>query len=354
MIRILWISLVLVLSVISLQAQSNSSEKARSLVQKFVDDQNIPGLAATVYHKGEIIWSEGYGYANLEHQVKVDPAKTKFRIGSVSKTFTASALGRLMDTKDVDLDAPIQDYVPSFPKKKYSISLRQLGGHTAGIRHYKGGEFTSSKHYPTVIEGLDIFKESPLLFEPSTKYQYSSYGWNLLSAGIESIAGSPFLDYISREVFEELDMKSTLAEFNDRIIPHRTAYYISGREDILNAPYVDNSYKWAGGGFLSTTHDLVLFGKAHMNANYISQPSLDALMKPQSLTDGQSTNYGIGWRTYTDNQGIQWVGHSGGSVGGTTIFIMNKEEDMIIAITGNRSSIRYGSLHFDLAHLFLK
>ena len=98
----------------------------------------------------------------------------------------------------------------------------------------------------------------------------------------------------------------------------------------------------------------VLFGKAHMNANYISQPSLDALMKPQSLTDGQSTNYGIGWRTYTDNQGIQWVGHSGGSVGGTTIFIMNKEEDMIIAITGNRSSIRYGSLHFDLAHLFLK
>jgi len=350
--RILCLTLALLLSITISIAQS-PAEQASELIQRFIDQEKIPGLAATIYYKGEIVWSEGFGFANLEHHVKVDPSKTKFRIGSISKTFTASALGRLMDSKSVDLDAPIQRYVSYFPEKEYPISLRQLGGHTAGIRHYQGGEFMSSKHYPTVKEGLDIFKTSPLLFEPSTSYKYSSYGWNLLSAGIESIAETPFLDYISVEVFDKLGMTNTLAEFHSNIILDRTSYYINGKNGFQNAPYVDNSYKWAGGGFLSTTHDLILFGKAHFESGYLTNETLKVLMTPQLLNDGSSTNYGIGWRTYRDADGIEWIGHSGGSVGGTSIFIMNPELDMIIAITGNRSSIRFGSLHFDLAHIFL-
>ena len=262
----------------------NSINQADALITAFVADQKIPGLAATVYQKGEIVWSKGYGYADLEHLVKVDPSKTKFRIGSVSKTLTASALGRLMDTKDVDLDAPIQKYVPDFPKKKYDLSMRQLGGHIAGIRHYKGGEFMSTKHYPTVADGLSIFDESPLLFEPGTDYQYSSYGWNLLSAGIEGISGETFLDYIYREVFEELELDNTLAEYPDAIIDHRTSYYINKREGTVNAPFVDNSYKWAGGGFLSTAHDMIKYGIAHMEPGYLSAETLAELQSPQNLT----------------------------------------------------------------------
>ena len=353
MLRIFLLYFLFISCTLNGQQGNDIDQKAHALVEAFVKNQNVPGLSATVYHKGEIVWSEGFGYANLEHEVPVIPEKTKFRIGSVSKTLTASALGRLMDTRTVDLDAPIQQYVPSFPEKVHPITLRQLGGHTAGIRHYKGGEFMSSKHYATVLEGLDIFKESPLLFEPTTKYQYSSYGWNLLSAGIETLATTSFLEYMDAEVFRKLDMTNTVAEYHETIIPHRTSYYYSSDQGVQNAPYVDNSYKWAGGGFLSTTHDLIKFGKAHMKSGYLSESTLNTLTSPQQLSDGSSTNYGIGWRTYTDKNGLKWIGHSGGSVGGTTIFVMNLENDMIIAMTGNKSSIRYGDIHFQLGQLFL-
>lgn len=335
-------------------SQKSKAEQAHKVVASFVENQDIPGLAATVYHNGEIVWSEGFGYSDLEHSVLVDPAKTKFRIGSISKTLTASALGRLLDTKSIDLDAPIQKYVSAFPEKKYPISIRQLGGHTAGIRHYKGGEFMSTKHYSTVLEGLSIFDKDPLLFEPSTQYKYSSYGWNLLSAAIESLAEVSFLKYMDIEVFQALGMDNTLAEYHDDIIPHRTSYYVKGKNEPKNAPFVDNSYKWAGGGFLSTPHDLVKFGKAHMQTDYLSQKTLDVLLQPQVLKDGTSTKYGIGWRTYTDSTGMQWVGHSGGSVGGTSIFVMNAAQDIIVIMTGNSSSIKYDGIHFVLGHIFLE
>lgn len=141
-------------------------EAAKALFEKFAKENNVPGASISVSVRGEIIWSYGWGFADLEQHVPVDPSKTLFRIGSVSKPITAFALGRLVDQGKIDLDVPIQQYVPLFPVKKYPITLRQLAGHLAGIRHYKGNEMENKEYFPNVEEGLSFFINDSLLFVP--------------------------------------------------------------------------------------------------------------------------------------------------------------------------------------------
>lgn len=313
----------------------------------------VPGVSITVMKKGEIVFSEGLGYADLEQSVPVDPSRTKFRVGSVSKPMTAAALAKLYEAGKIDLDAPIQKYVPSFPKKEHDITLRQLAGHIAGIRHYRGNEFLSAKNYETVLEGLDIFKEDPLLFKPGEKYSYSSYAWNLISAAIEAAAEEEFLSYVDRIVFDEIGMEHTAADHVDSLIPNRTRYYaLTAGGEIVNAPFVDNSYKWAGGGFIATTEDLAKFGQAHLKEGYLKKATLELWRRSQKTNDGKPTNYGIGWRSGEYN-GKKWFGHSGGSVGGITQLIIYPEQEIVVAVLTNSSDVNYRNVHHRIAHLFM-
>jgi CubicO group peptidase (beta-lactamase class C family) len=278
----------------------------------------------------DIVWSEGFGWASLEQRVPVTTL-TKFRVGSVSKTLTASAMGVLLERGQLDLDAPVQVYVPSFPEKRWPVTSRQLAGHTAGVRHYRGQEMLSAVPYPTVESGLEIFDQDTLLFEPGTDYSYSTYAWNLLSAVVEAASGREFLAFMRDEVIEPLGLRHTVADHPDSIIPYRTEFYEEEDGDIVNAPYVDNSYKWAGGGYLSTPEDLVRFGQAHMEPGYLQAETLRILQTSQTLTNGGATGYGIGWRIGTQEDGDTTLGHSGGSVGGTTLLILVPEHDLVVA-----------------------
>jgi serine beta-lactamase-like protein LACTB len=350
--RLLFTALIIL--PVSLFAQDTTTKisQADSIVQAFYVNGQIPGMSVSVFMGDEVVWSKGYGFADLESQQPVDPALTKFRIGSVSKTVTAAALGRLIEEGKIDPDATVQTYVPDFPEKEWPITVRQVAGHTAGIRHYRGDEFMSNKLYATVDEGLAIFEDDPLLFEPGTQYSYSSYGWNLISAVIEGAAGEDFLPYMQREVFDALGMKNTVPEWSNRDIENLTSFYVPGPLGIMPAPFVDNSYKWAGGGFVGTTEDLIRFGEAFLDYKYIDEETQQELMFPLELTNGESTNYGMGWRLLEHN-GTYWVGHSGGSVGGSTMFILNKEHRIVIAYTINRSNVGFDALHFKLADVFL-
>lgn len=310
---------------------SEAIQTSRDLIREIMETQGVPGASVAVGIGGEIVWSEGFGWANIEQGVPVTTL-TKFRIGSVSKTMTASAVGLLVERGLLDLDAPVQTYVPDFPEKRWPISTRQLGGHIAGIRHYRGAEMLSSRNYPTVESGLGIFSEDTLLFEPETAYSYSSYGWNLLSAVLESASGEDFLGLMRDEVFEPLGLRHTVPDFNDSIVVHRAEFYEAGQDGaIVNAPYVDNSYKWAGGGFLSTPEDLIRFGQAHMRPGFLREGTLELIQTPQTLRNGESTNYGIGWSTGYQDDGDITRGHSGGSVGGTTLLILIPEHDLVVA-----------------------
>ena len=315
---------------------ADAIEQARRTVAEVMARNGIPGLSVAVLVDGEIVWSEGFGYADVEHRVPVTPL-TRFRIGSISKPVTAFAIARLHDEGRLDLDAPVQRYVPSFPRKRWPITTRQLAGHLAGIRHYRGDEFLSRDRYETVLDGLEIFQDDSLLFQPGTDYSYSSYGWNLISAVIEGAAGEPFLAYMRREVFAPLRLRSIVAEHTDSIIAHRASYYERDRATgrVLNAPYVDNSYKWAGGGFISNTEDLVRFGWAHLDGSFLQPATVEVLFTSQRTTSGRVTNYGLGWSSGTDSAGRRWVGHTGGSVGARAVLLVYPDQRVVVAALAN-------------------
>jgi serine beta-lactamase-like protein LACTB len=318
--------------------------ECRILIDSLKDTQHIPGIDVAVSLHGEIIWSEGFGYADIENESPVVAGKTRFRIGSVSKSLTSSALGRLMDRKKIYLDSSLYDYVSYFPKKKYPITIRQVGGHLAGIRHYKNNEFLSSKHYNSVKSGLEIFQEDKLMFEPGSKYRYSSYGYNLLSAAIEGASGVSFLTFMQNEIFAPLGMDFTAADINDSIIIYRTCFYdVDSLGNVINAPYVDNSYKWAGGGFIASTTDLIKFGEAHMKPGFLSEETLTSLTTSQVLANGDSTGYGIGWGVQKLDS-LKGYGHGGGSVGGITQFRILPDQELVLILLSNSSKTNYGDI----------
>ena len=231
---------------------------------------------------GKIVFSEGFGYADLEQPVPVLWPATKFRFGSVSKPLTAAALVELVEQGKLDLDAPIQKYVPSFPDKGAVITSRMLAGHLGGIRHYKDNEFFNSQHYDNVVAGLGIFQDDPLVSPPGTKFNYSSYGFNLLSVAIEKACAEDFLSCMRDLVFSPLGLRSTVADQPSELIEQRARFYTHWKDKPLeNSPYTDNSYKWAGGGFLSTSEDLVQFGNALLEPGYLKKESLALLFTSQ-------------------------------------------------------------------------
>ena len=260
----LWSARLLAQAAPSAAAGSGGAiERSRAIVELGMFRTLAPGAQIAVSRAGRIVWSESFGCADVELDVPV-ASDTRLRIGSVSKPLTAAALGLLVEEGRLDLDRPVQAYVPDFPRKAWPITTRQLAGHLAGIRHYEAGEFDIRDHYDTVRAGLAIFEKDALIFEPGTKFSYSSYGWNLISAVIEGASGEPFLAFMQKRVFAPAGMTHTAADDPTPIVPGRARFYT--RDDstgaVRNAAYVDNSYKWAGGGFLSTAEDLVAFGNA--------------------------------------------------------------------------------------------
>ncbi len=330
-------------------------EAARAVVQQRLPE--YPGLSIAVGIDDRIVWAEGFGWADIEQRVPVRPS-SRFRVGSVAKPMTASLLGLLYEEGRIDLDAPVQAYVPTFPEKRSPISTRLLAGHLAGIRDYENDEFLSAIPYGTVLDGLEIFAADPLNSEPGTEYRYTSYGWNLISAVIEGASGEgllPATDAAPHLRAPELRhaRHGCRSELPDRS-PERVRPYERRDDGLLyNAPWVDNSYKWAGGGFVSTAQDLVRFGMAHIGPGFLEAATLRQWQTSQRTSDGVETGYGLGWRVGTDTAGRRTVGHGGGSVGGTTGLMLLPDAGLVIAIISNMS----GAPEFpteEIVDLFLK
>ena len=327
--------------------------QARQIVEREVHKHNYPGAAVAVWHNGALLWSEGVGFANIQDSIRVDPAKSLFRIGSVSKTLTAAGLAQLVEQGLLDLDAPVQKYIPSFPEKKWPVTTRHVAHHVAGIRHYNGFEFYSNIHYASVDDGLGVFMHDTLLFEPGQKYSYSSYGWNLISSVMEGASGRNFLEFMREEVFTPAKMSNTYPDDIHMTELPRVTFYNDLEGENIVAPHVDNSIKWAGGGFLSTAEDLIKFGEAILNNQLVQAETTKMFWSVAALKDGHKTNYGLGWTTNTDKRDRRWVGHSGGSVGGASMFLVYPEEQLIVVTLINRSQARAQELAFTIADQFL-
>ncbi len=296
----------------------------------------IPGMQVAVALDGRLVWSEAFGYVDVEARTPVTRA-SQFRIGSVSKPLTAAAVALLVEQGTLDLDVPVQRYVPAFPEKPWPITTRELAGHTSGIRHYRGDEFLMNRPFRTVTEGLAVFAGDSLLFEPGTRFSYSSYGWCLISAVVEGASHEDFLTYMSRYVLGPLGLTHTAPDRGDSVVPDRTRFYDrdSAGGGFHRSPPVDNSYKWAGGGFISTAEDLVRFGSALLRPGFVRPETLTLLFTTQQTRDGRPTGYGVGWFLATDSLGHRRAFHGGSSVGGSTAFGLDRDSHVVFAITTN-------------------
>ncbi|MEP6994612.1 MAG: serine hydrolase domain-containing protein [Acidobacteriota bacterium] len=332
---------------------ASAIREARTHIAAWMESTQAPGVSIAASRDGRLIWSQGIGCADLEQQVPMS-TRSCLRIGSVSKPLTSALLGLLVEDGKLDLDAAVQTYVPDFPKKAWPITTRQLAGHLAGVRHYNPGEFEIRDHYATVREGLAIFEKDPLLFEPGTKFSYSSYGWNLISAVLEGAAKEPFLSLMQRRVFGSAGMVHTAADDPTPIVPDRARFYTRTEEthEVVNAGYVDNSYKWAGGGFLSTAEDLVTFANALLEGRLLKPETVQALWTSQKTSDGKPTEYGIGWGVSRDEKGRRKISHSGGAQGGTANLLIFPDDRFVIAMIVNSDDSFTGKTS-ELAALFL-
>ena len=303
-----------------------------------------PGMSIAVAVDGKLVWAEGFGLADLEQCVPVTP-KTKFRIGSTSKPLTSAGVMLLYDQKRLDLDAPIQRYVPAFPAKGQVITTRELLGHLAGIRDYnaeEGGKLDRDV-YHSVSESLKRFKDDPLAAPPDTKWIYSTYGYVLASAAIEVASGQDFLSFMHDKVFSPLGMQDTLADESDKIIPSRARWYtIMADGTYRNTPYEDLSYKWAGGGFLSTAEDLARFGSALLKPGFLKQDTLAMIFSRQETNAGKKTNYGLGWFIHDTGDGgaEQQFEHSGGVAGSSSWLVLYPDQGVVIAWVQNSNDFR--------------
>ncbi len=325
-----------------------------SICKLSVDKGHYPGLAIAVVEKGKKEWTKGYGYADIESKRPINPSDDLFRIGSISKTITASALARLVEKGSLSLDKPISGYYHGFPPDKDSITLRQLGGHKAGIRHYNGIEFLSDVHYSSIEDALEVFIHDTLLYKPGTDYKYSTYGFTLISKVMESGTGIPFLKIIKDEVQTPLHLADLKPDITDSTRYHRVQFYDFQDDHIVVSPHVDLSNKWAGGGMLCSAEDLARFGYALTGPGYLDAGELEEFTKSQSLPNGKKTNYGIGFRIGKDDDGKLWYGHSGGSVGGTSMLLIYPEEDLTIVTLVNLTGAEMNDLAMRIAAIVRK
>lgn len=323
----------------------DAAAAARSTIESVRKEGEIPGMSAAVWFVDEIVWSEANGLADFEHQVPVTH-ETRFRLGRCSKILTASLVARLVQAGKVDLDQDIREHLPSFPEKGSPITLRQLLGHLAGIRHYTGKDFDFSapggiidlRPYPSTESALALFRDDPLIASPGAKYAYSTFGYTLIAAVVEAAAKRPFLDLMRDELLDPLGLSRTCADDWRTIVPHRTSYFDKTSDGtIVHAAPVSQAYKWAGGGMLSTADDLARFGAAHLAPGFLSAETLHEMFTRQKTASGQESNVGLGWRIGEDSSGRRIVHHAGSMGGCRAVLVVYPAERLAVAMLSNLS-----------------
>jgi serine beta-lactamase-like protein LACTB len=333
------------------------AEKIReieALISAEMARQKIPGLSVAVVTERRLSWSNGYGLADVENNVAAK-ASTVYRLASVSKTITAVAVMQLAERGRIDLDAPVQKYCTAFPEKQWPVTTRQVLAHLSGIRHYKSDEeFNSTRHYETIIEGLSMFKDDPLLHEPGAKYSYSTFGYTLLGCEVEGASGAKFADYVRENVFAPAGMERIRVDSVADIIPNRAQGYRRMKDgEMKNSPLADNSYKVPGGGFVSTVEDLAKFAVAVETYKLLKRDTTEQMFTGQKTKDGKETHYGLGWGVNTRN-GRRTIGHSGAQQRVSTHLHLQPDQGLAVVLMANIEDVRLGDLALQISDILLK
>lgn len=320
----------------------------RPLIQEAIAHWQMPALSVAVAISSDVFWSEGFGLADVENQVAAT-ADTVYRMASITKPITAVAVMQLAEQGKLDLDAPIQEYVPEFPEKSKPITARLLLSHLSGIRDFADHELPNRIHYPytttPLTTFLDRFKDDPLLHEPGIRFRYSTPGYNLLGCAIEGASGTSYREYVRTHIFQPAGMERTYVDDVRALIPHRARGYVREEDgNLQHADFADSSDHLPGGGFCSTVGDAVRFGVAVQTGKLLRPATLTQMFTRQYTTEGRDTRFGLGWFVFSRNGEIE-AAHGGKHFGTSTMLTVRMQSGIIVGLMTNLQGVSSPYMH---------
>jgi CubicO group peptidase (beta-lactamase class C family) len=298
------------------------------VVQAYVDNKQFMG-SALVARDGKVLFSKGYGFANLEWEVPNSPT-AKFRLGSITKQFTAACILLLEERGKLKVDDLVKKYMPDAPAAWDKVTVFNLLTHTSGIPNFTGfPDYASTEAIPTTPEKLVArFRDKPLEFEPGEKWNYSNSGYVLLGYLIEKISQQSYSQFVQENIFTPLGMKDSGYDSNSAVIPHRASGYVPGERGVTNAGYIDMSIPLSAGGLYSTTEDLLRWEQGLMGGKLLAPASL------QKMTTPFKNDYAFGLAVHTAN-GHKVIEHGGGIEGFNTSLAYYPEDKLTVVVLAN-------------------
>lgn len=323
---------------INIFAQTAEHQSLTSNFDQILSDQfkaNDPGATVLVAQNGSIIYHKAFGMADLEMNIPMQPDHI-FKIGSVTKQFTAVAILQLMEQGKLSLQDEITKFIPDYPTHGHKITIEHLLTHTSGIQSYTAmKDFLGRMRLDIAPQDMiDYFKNEPMKFDPGTSYAYNNSGYFLLGFIIEKVSGKTYGEYIDENFFVPLGMTNSYYGDNKRIIKNQLNGYTMGEQGFENAPLLSMTQPYAAGSILSTVGDLFKWHQALHAGRIISKASLNKALTSYRLVSGEETNYGYGWRLGFIQESPT-IEHGGGINGAQTMAIYLPNEDVFVAIFSN-------------------
>jgi serine beta-lactamase-like protein LACTB len=336
-----------------------------STISNFMAASKAPGISVAVVQDGEFVWSAGFGMADLENSVPAT-SQTLYRLGSISKPITATAAMALWEHGKLDLDSPVKKYCPAFPQKQWPITTRELLGHLGGIRYYNVPELPYSasrtdpevgntRHFENGIEGgLKFFANDPLLAQPGTHFNYSTQGYTLAGCAIEGASGEKYADYVHESVLVPAGMLQTRPDDRFAVIPLRTRFYSKDNSGaVVNAEFLDSSYKVPGGGWLSSAPDMARFEVAILKDRLIRSATREIMWTQPMPSDGLGRMaYGLGWQ-FGVIDGVRDAGHGGSQQGTSTAILIAPDARAGVVVLANSDGTDASGLATHLLRIVL-
>lgn len=317
------------------QSFESAGAVAQARLDAIVASGNTPGASASVAVDGRVVWKGAAGLARIEEGVAAAP-ETRFGLGSISKALTMAGVLRLVDGGVLDLDAPIEQYLPDFPHAGRGLTLRHIAVHQSGLSDaFETANYQTSDHYDTVDAAYRRIVAYPLEFDPSARNEYRTASFTVVARVMEAAAGKPYLEIMREQVFEPLGLTSIVPNDPRVDLPERVRFYMTDDSGaFVRGPYYDPSFKLAGAGFIATAEDIAKFGAALAAGPFLSDRARRELITPVSLADGTPTDWGVGLQSVTW-QGRRMLHIPGGGIGISTWLFVFPDDRLSVAVLTN-------------------
>lgn len=297
---------------------------------------SYPGVGFAIGRRDEILWAGGLGWSDIDAR-RPAQADTRFRVYSVIKPLTATAVMSLAADGRLELEAPVSGLLPDLPAELGAVTPRQLAGHLAGIRDYEDGEWMriSRTHCEGVDQALAIFADDPLVHPAGEAYAYSTFGYVLLSAVVAAAVERPFAEVLEQRVLAPAGAHGVVPEPVATDPSIATPYEPARFGGVKPARTVDNSCRFGAGGFVASAADLARFGLALLEGALVDAGTRERMLSSMVTAAGDTTGYGIGWGVGRNDRDWRVASHSGGAIGGRAALYILPDHNVVVALAAN-------------------